>query len=34
METGIIYATIAHTSQAITQIVSGLASYSYEVLKK
>ena len=34
METGIIYATIAHTSQAITQIVCGLGSYAYEVLKK
>ena len=34
METGIIYATISHTSQAITQIVCGLASYTYEVVKK
>ena len=34
METGIIYATIAHTSQAITQIVCGLGSYVYEVVKK
>ena len=34
METGIIYATIAHTSQAITQIVCGLGSYAYEVVKK
>ena len=34
METGIIYATISHTSQAITQIVCGLTSYSYEMLKK
>ena len=34
METGIIYATISHTSQAITQIVCGLASYTYEILKK
>ena len=34
METGIIYATISHTSQAITQILFGAASYGYETLKK
>ena len=34
METGIIYATISHTSQAITQIIFGAASYGYETLKK
>ena len=34
MEMGIIYATLSHTSQAITQIVFGLGSYTYEVLKK
>lgn len=34
METGIIYATISHTSQAITQIVFGLGSYGYEALKR
>ena len=34
METGIIYATISHTSQAITQIIFGAASYGYEALKK
>ena len=34
METGIIYATISHTSQAITQIFFGLGSYAYESLKK
>ena len=34
METGIIYATISHTSQAITQIIFGAASYAYEALKK
>lgn len=33
MEMGIIYATLSHTSQAITQIVFGLASYAYESLK-
>ena len=33
METGIIYATISHTSQAITQIVFGAASYAYESLR-
>ena len=32
METGIIYATISHTSQAITQIVFGVVSYGYESL--
>ena len=34
METGIIYATISHTSQAITQILFGLGSYAYEAIKK
>ena len=34
VEMGIIYATLSHTSQAITQIIFGLASYSYETLKK
>ena len=34
MEMGIIYATLSHTSQAITQIVFGLGSYTYESLKK
>ena len=34
METGIIYATISHTSQAITQILFGLGSYAYESIKK
>ena len=34
METGIIYATISHTSQAITQILFGAVSYGYETLKK
>lgn len=33
METGIIYATISHTSQAITQILFGAASYAYEALR-
>lgn len=33
MEMGIIYATLSHTSQAITQIGFGLASYAYESLK-
>ncbi len=32
MEMGIIYATISHTSQAITQILFGLGSYAYETL--
>ena len=34
MEMGIIYATLSHTSQAITQILFGLGSYTYESLKK
>ena len=34
METSIIYATISHTSQAITQIVFGLGSYAYESLSR
>lgn len=34
METGIIYATISHTSQALTQIIFGAGSYGYEALKK
>ena len=34
METGIIYATLSHTSQAITQIIFGLISYTYEAIKK
>lgn len=34
MEMGIIYATLSHTSQAITQIFFGLGSYAYESLKK
>lgn len=33
-ELGIIYATLSHTSQAITQILFGLGSYAYESLKK
>ncbi len=31
-EMGIIYATLSHTSQAITQIIFGLGSYAYETL--
>jgi len=34
METGIIYATLSHTSQAITQILFGAGSYAYETVKK
>ena len=33
-ELGIIYATLSHTSQAITQIFFGGGSYAYEALKK
>ncbi len=32
MEMGIIYATLSHTSQAITQIIFGLGSYAYEAV--
>ncbi len=34
MEIGVIYATLSHTSQAITQILFGAGSYAYETLKK
>lgn len=34
MEMGIIYATLSHTSQAVTQIIFGAGSYAYEALKK
>ena len=34
MELGVIYATLSHTSQAITQILFGAGSYAYEALKK
>lgn len=34
VELGIVYATLSHTSQAITQIAFGLGSYAYESLKK
>ena len=34
MEMGIIYATLSHTSQAITQIVFGAGSYIYEAVRR
>ena len=34
METGIVYATISHTSQAITQILFGAGSYAYETIAR
>jgi hypothetical protein len=34
VEMGIVYATLSHTSQAITQIIFGAGSYAYEALKK
>ena len=34
VELGVVYATISHTSQAITQIIFGLGSYAYETFKK
>lgn len=33
-ELGIVYATLSHTSQAITQIIFALFSYVYETLRK
>ncbi len=33
-ELGIVYATLSHTSQAVTQIVFGLGSYAYETIRK
>ena len=33
-EMGVLYATISHTSQAVTQIFFGIGSYAYESLKK
>ena len=32
VELGVVYATLSHTSQAITQIVFGIGSYAYETL--
>ena len=34
MESGVIYATLSHTSQAITQIIFGAGSYAYETIRK
>lgn len=34
VELGVVYATISHTSQAITQIVFGLGSYASEAFRK
>lgn len=34
VEQGVVYATLSHTSQAITQILFGTGSYIYESLKK
>ena len=34
MELGIIYATLSHTCQAITQILFGLFSYAYEAIRR
>lgn len=34
MEMGIVYATLSHTSQAITQIAFGAGSYIYESIRK
>ena len=34
LEMGIIYATLSHTSQAVTQIIFGVGSYAYEAFRK
>ena len=34
MEMGIIYATLSHTCQAITQIIFGLISYGHEAIRR
>lgn len=34
VEMGVVYATLSHTSQAITQILFGAGSYVYEAVKK
>ena len=34
VELGIVYATLSHTSQAITQVLFGAGSYAYEALRK
>lgn len=34
VELGVVYATLSHTSQAITQILFGLGSYASEALRK
>jgi hypothetical protein len=33
-ELGIVYATLAHTSQAVAQVLFGLGSYAYEAIRK
>lgn len=34
VELGVVYATLSHTSQAITQILFGVGSYAYEAIRK
>ena len=34
VETGIVYATLSHTSQAITQMIFGLGSYAFEAIRR
>jgi hypothetical protein len=34
VELGVVYATLSHTSQAITQIAFGAGSYIYEAIRK
>ena len=34
IETGLVYATLSHSTQAVTQILFGIGSYSYEAIKK
>jgi uncharacterized membrane protein YbhN (UPF0104 family) len=33
-QTGLVFATLSHSSQAITQILFGAGSYIYETVKK
>lgn len=34
VELGVVYATLSHTSQAVTQVVFGLVSYVYEAIRR
>ena len=34
LDMGLVFATVSHTSQALTQILFGLGSYAYESIRK